>query len=141
VLSCLEIHTISPIHIIYIFTFDEICIFLFELHVWLLFLLVSREMIAYIANTLIFILRYQLLWTILNVMRTISDIFCFYLPKPDHACFCLVQLMLQTLMLLQFSYIWILFSGVVIADGVLQDNIHFERHGMHFHISIFIIQF
>ena len=23
------------------------------------------------------------------------------------------------------------FSGVVIADGVLQNNVHFERHGMH----------
>jgi len=24
------------------------------------------------------------------------------------------------------------FSGVVIADGVLQNNVHFERHGMHY---------
>jgi hypothetical protein len=26
-------------------------------------------------------------------------------------------------------------SGVVIADGILQDNIHFERNGIHFHLS------
>lgn len=29
------------------------------------------------------------------------------------------------------SHMWIPFSGVVIADGVLQNNGHFERHGMH----------
>jgi hypothetical protein len=43
--------------------------------------LVFREMVAYIANTLIFIL-----------------------------------------------------SGVVIADGVLENNVHFERHGIYLHV-------
>lgn len=31
---------------------------------------------------------------------------------------------------------WIPLSGVVIADGVLQNNGHFERHGIHLHVSV-----
>jgi hypothetical protein len=33
------------------------------------------------------------------------------------------------------SYTWIPFSGVVIADGVLQNRDHFERHGILFYLT------
>lgn len=113
--------------------FSNIWVFILsELHLCFVLILVFREMVAYIANTLIFILRYGT--SCVQHVGKISG-FAVYVHLSSWSGLLLLWSYASKWHSCKVSHMRIPFSGVVIADGVLQNKAHFERHGMH-HVNI-----